>query len=51
MGGGRSQCVVTQQQVYGRLALKHLGSDFEASKTGGPKAAPVDGDLTARESA
>ena len=35
MGRGRSQRVATQQQVYGRLALEHLGPDFEASKTGG----------------
>ena len=37
MGRGRSQRVATQQQVYGRLALEHLGPDFEASKTGGLK--------------
>src|SRR5688500_4387811 len=51
MGKGRSQRVATQQQVYGRLALEHLGPDFEASKTGGPKTAPVGEDVTGRESA
>src|SRR4029453_16293321 len=35
LGRGRSQRVATQQQVYGRLALEHLGPHFEASKTGG----------------
>jgi NADH:ubiquinone reductase (H+-translocating) len=42
--------VATQQQVYGRLALEHLGPHFEASKTGGPKDFPVV-DVTGRESA
>jgi NADH dehydrogenase len=51
MGRGRSQRVATQQQVYGRLALEHLGPEFEASKTGGPKTVPTDEDLTGRESA
>src|SRR5829696_1104958 len=51
MGRGRSQRVATQQQVYGRLALEHLGPDWEASKTGGPKSVPVGEDLTNRESA
>jgi NADH:ubiquinone reductase (H+-translocating) len=51
LGRGRSQRVATQQQVYGRLALEHLGPGFEASKTGGPKAAPVDEDVTGRETA
>jgi NADH:ubiquinone reductase (H+-translocating) len=51
MGRGRSQRVATQQQVYGRLALEHLGPGFEASKTGGPKTVPVGEDLTGRESA
>jgi NADH dehydrogenase len=51
MGKGRSQRVATQQQVYGRLALEHLGPDFQASKTGGPKTAPVEEDVTGRESA
>src|SRR5919205_1136110 len=37
LGRGRSQRTATQQQVYGRLALEHLGSEFEISKTGGPK--------------
>lgn len=46
MGRGRSQRVATQQQVYGRLALEHLGPGFEASKTGGPKTVPADEDLT-----
>src|SRR4051812_33472504 len=35
LGRGRSQRVATQQQVYGRLALEHLGPEFEKSKTGG----------------
>jgi NADH dehydrogenase len=52
LGRGRSQRVATQQQVYGRLALEHLGPDWEAGKTGGPKnAPPVEEDLTERESA
>jgi NADH:ubiquinone reductase (H+-translocating) len=52
LGRGRSQRVATQQQVYGRLALEHLGPDFEASKTGGPKdAVIVDEDTTHRRSA
>jgi NADH dehydrogenase len=51
LGRGRSQRVATQQQVYGRLALEHLGPHFEASKTGGPKTVPADADLTGRESA
>ncbi|MCW2634268.1 MAG: dehydrogenase, FAD-containing subunit [Blastococcus sp.] len=51
LGRGRSERVTTQQQVYGRLALEHLGPGFEASKTGGPKTSPVDEDLTGRESA
>jgi NADH:ubiquinone reductase (H+-translocating) len=50
LGRGRSQRVATQQQVYGRLALEHLGPHFEASKTGGPKDFPVV-DVTGRESA
>jgi NADH dehydrogenase len=52
LGRGRSQRTATQQQVYGRLALEHLGPEFEASKTGGPKG-EWDGseDLTGRESA
>jgi NADH dehydrogenase len=37
LGRGRSQRVATQQQVYGRLALEHLGPGFEVSKSGGPK--------------
>jgi NADH dehydrogenase len=51
LGRGRSQRVATQQQVFGRLALENLGPQFEASKTGGPKTAPVDTDVTGRESA
>src|SRR4051794_27001354 len=51
MGRGRSQRVATQQQVYGRLALEHLGPHFEASKTGGPKDIAVGEDVTGRESA
>jgi NADH dehydrogenase len=43
--------VATQQQVYGRLALEHLGPHFEASKTGGPKDIPLDEDTTGRASA
>jgi NADH dehydrogenase len=37
LGRGRSQRVATQQQVYGRLALEHLGPGVEVSKSGGPK--------------
>src|SRR4051794_26765272 len=51
LGRGRSQRVATQQQVFGRLALENLGPHFEASKTGGPKTAPDDEDLTGRASA
>ena len=51
LGRGRSQRVATQQQVYGRLALEHLGPHFEASKTGGPKDIPLGEDATGRESA
>ncbi|SOE03663.1 NAD(P)/FAD-dependent oxidoreductase [Blastococcus haudaquaticus] len=52
LGRGRSQRVATQQQVYGRLALEHLGPGWEASKTGGPKTAPpADEDMTGRQSA
>jgi NADH:ubiquinone reductase (H+-translocating) len=45
MGRGRSQRTATQQQVYGRLALEHLGPEFEASKTGGVTSEPDDSDL------
>src|SRR3954467_15935102 len=48
MGRGRSQRVATQQQVYGRLALEELGSEFEASKTGGRKDSLVPVDITGR---
>jgi NADH dehydrogenase len=51
LGRGRSQRVATQQQVYGRLALEHLGPGFEASKTGGLQGDPVDEDRTGRQSA
>jgi NADH dehydrogenase len=51
LGRGRSQRVATQQQVYGRLALEHLGPDFEASKSGGLQDAPIAEDRTGRESA
>jgi NADH dehydrogenase len=51
LGRGRSQRVATQQQVYGRLALEHLGPHWEASKTGGPKGGPAGEDVTGRESA
>jgi NADH dehydrogenase len=52
LGRGRSQRVATQQQVYGRLALEHLGPGWEAGKTGGPKVAPSVGeDTTGRRSA
>jgi NADH:ubiquinone reductase (H+-translocating) len=37
LGRGRAERVATQQQVYGRLALEHLGPEFQVSKTGGPK--------------
>src|SRR3954470_18771600 len=51
LGRGRSQRVATQQQVYGRLSLEHLGPHFEASKTGGLKTEPDNEDVTGRESA
>src|SRR3954462_2230577 len=51
LGRGRSQRVATQQQVYGRLALEHVGPGFEASKTGGLQGETVDTDRTGRESA
>jgi NADH:ubiquinone reductase (H+-translocating) len=54
MGRGRSQRTATQQQVYGRLALEHLGPEFEASKTGGVTSEPdgsLDPDATGRRSA
>jgi len=51
LGRGRSQRVATQQQVYGRLALEHVGPGFEASKTGGIQTETVDTDRTGRESA
>ncbi|MCW2741583.1 MAG: dehydrogenase, FAD-containing subunit, partial [Blastococcus sp.] len=51
LGRGRAERVAPQQQVYGRLALEHLGPHFEASKTGGPKNVPLGEDLTGRESA
>jgi NADH dehydrogenase len=52
LGRGRAERVATQQQVYGRLALEHLGSAFVVSKTGGPKddLAPAE-DVTERRSA
>jgi NADH dehydrogenase len=52
LGRGRSQRVATQQQVYGRLALEHLGPGFSVSKSGGPKddSAPAE-DATERRSA
>src|SRR4051794_38015038 len=51
LGRGRSERVATQQQVYGRLALEHLGPHFEVSKTGGPKDEVVAEDATQRASA
>jgi NADH:ubiquinone reductase (H+-translocating) len=52
LGRGRSQRVATQQQVYGRLALEHVGPEFSVSKSGGPKDVDAAGeDVTARESA
>ncbi|HEY0447750.1 NAD(P)/FAD-dependent oxidoreductase, partial [Actinophytocola sp.] len=51
LGRGRAERVATQQQVYGRLALEHLGPGWEATKTGGPKTAvPDDEDMTGRQS-
>jgi NADH:ubiquinone reductase (H+-translocating) len=46
LGRGRAERVATQQQVYGRLALEHLGPDFSVSKTGGPKEDPVEEQVT-----
>jgi len=51
LGRGRGQRTVTQQQVYGRLALEELGSDFEVSKSGGRHHYGEDVDVTGRESA
>jgi NADH:quinone reductase (non-electrogenic) len=51
LGRGRSQRTSTQQQVYGRLALEELGSEFEVSKTGGPKGSHVPVDVAGRQSA
>jgi NADH dehydrogenase len=51
LGRGRSQRVATQQQVYGRLALEHLGPEFEKSKTGGLADDVPAEDLTGRRSA
>jgi NADH dehydrogenase len=51
LGRGRSQRVATQQQVYGRLALEHLGPEFEQSKTGGLADEQPTEDLTGRRSA
>jgi len=51
LGRGRSQRVATQQQVYGRLALEHLGPEFEQSKTGGLADEEPTEDLTGRRSA
>ena len=48
LGRGRSQRVATQQQVYGRLALEHLGPGFEESKSGGITDTVVSGDATRR---
>jgi NADH dehydrogenase len=51
LGRGRSQRVATQQQVYGRLALEHLGPEFEQSKTGGLGENTPAENLTGRRSA
>jgi NADH dehydrogenase len=51
LGRARSQRVTTQQQVYGRLALEHLGEQFKASKTGGPKDTVGAGDAGGRRTA
>jgi NADH:ubiquinone reductase (H+-translocating) len=52
LGRGRAERVATQQQVYGRLALEQLGSDFAISKSGGPKDGEHSSeDLTERRSA
>ncbi|MGY1750852.1 MULTISPECIES: NAD(P)/FAD-dependent oxidoreductase [unclassified Modestobacter] len=51
LGRGRSQRVGTQQQVYGRLALEHLGPDFEVSKTGGKRHLGEPVDIAGRDSA
>ncbi|MEU2348659.1 NAD(P)/FAD-dependent oxidoreductase [Modestobacter sp. NPDC049651] len=51
LGRGRAQRVATQQQVYGRLALEHVGPEFEISKSGGPKSGDLQPDLTGRKSA
>jgi NADH dehydrogenase len=51
LGRGRAERVTTQQQVYGRLALEHLGPGFSAAKTGGPKTELGDSHETGRQSA
>jgi NADH:ubiquinone reductase (H+-translocating) len=51
LGRGRSQRTATQQQVYGRLALEHLGAGFEVSKTGGRADERVPVDVSGRKSA
>ncbi|MGY1841952.1 NAD(P)/FAD-dependent oxidoreductase [Modestobacter sp. SYSU DS0875] len=51
LGRGRSQRVGTQQQVYGRLALEHLGPEFEVSKTGGKRHLGDPVDVSGRDSA
>ncbi|MFW3168900.1 NAD(P)/FAD-dependent oxidoreductase [Geodermatophilus sp. CPCC 206100] len=46
IGRGRAQWVATQQQVYGRLTLEHLGSRFAPASSGGHPVItrPRDGD-------
>jgi len=51
LGRGRAERVTTQQQVYGRLALEHVGPGFSAAKTGGPKDEIDTQDVTGRASA
>jgi len=51
LGRGRGQRTATQQQVYGRLALEHLGPDFEVAKSGGPNHRDETVDVTGRQSA
>jgi NADH dehydrogenase len=42
LGRGRQERVATQQQVYGRLALEHVGPEFTAAKTGGLRDDPAE---------
>jgi NADH dehydrogenase len=40
LGRGRSERVVTQQQIFARQALEQLGDDFAPTRTQPPRADP-----------